>query len=564
MTSSMDATNQQTVGSYLIGRLEQLNIKHVLGIPGDYVLPLMDMIDQSSLELVGTCNELNTGYAADAYARIKGLSCICLTYGVGGLSAVNAVAGAYAERSPVIVLSGAPALNLLEENPIRHHTVANTETVVNIFKEITVAAHRLDDPKTAPDLIDDALIACLRESRPIYLETPANILKTSCRDLPDRSLEVAPACDREAVAEAAADALARIAQAKNPLLMAGFEVQRRRCQAELIKLVTDSGLPVVSTYLGKAVVPESLPNHYGVFSGVVGSESALKKVEESDLVIILGGLMSNTNLSGTDDLVDPDKTILAYDDRVRIKRRNYDSIPLVEFIKALTESLGGNKSAPVSDSHPSAVLKKEYIPQGEAKMTAARFWDRINHYMKPEHILIPDTGSALRTSSDVYLPEGAMFIGQAFYLSIGFTIGAGLGASLAAPDKRPLILVGDGAAQMTIQEISTMIRQGSNAVIIVLNNKGYQIERVLHETTSDYNEIQNWQFHLLPQVFGGGWGADVFTEGEFEQALARTEAEPDQLAVINVHTEAMDLSPTMARAIKVWQAYTKSMYDKES
>ena len=563
MTSSVDATNQHTVGAYLVGRLEQLNIKHVMGIPGDYVLALMDLIDQSSMELVGTCNELNTGYAADAYARIKGLSCICLTYGVGGLSSVNAVAGAYAERSPVIVLSGAPALNLLKENPIRHHTVAKTETVVNVFKEITVAAHRLDNPQTAPDLIDAALTACLRESRPIYLELPADQVKAPCRELPPWNLDVALPCDPDTIAEAVADAVALIDRAENPIILAGVEVKRRHCRAEMIKLATDSGLPIASTYLGKGVVPEALPTHRGVFSGVVGSEAALKLVKESDLVLILGGLMSNTNLSGTYDLVDPDKTILAYDNQVRVGRRNYASVPLAEFVKGLTKALGA-RPAPANDSHPSAVVNQDYVAQPEAKMTAARFWERINLYMKPEHILIPDTGSALRTSADVYLPDGAMYIGQAFYLSIGFTIGAGLGASLAAPNKRPLILVGDGAAQMTIQEISTMIRRKSNAVIIVLNNDGYQIERVLHETTSGYNEIQNWQFHMLPQVFGGGWGADVFTEGEFEQALARTEAEPDQLAVLNVHTTAMDLSPTMTRALTVWRAYTKSMYDKKS
>ncbi len=137
---------ETTIGGYLIERLQALGVEDVFGIPGDYILTLYKMLEESPIRLVGMTREDNAGFAADAYARLRGLGCVCVTYCVGGLSACNSIAGAYAEKSPVIVVSGSPGLRERERNPLLHHKVREFSTQLEVFEKITVASAVLDDP----------------------------------------------------------------------------------------------------------------------------------------------------------------------------------------------------------------------------------------------------------------------------------------------------------------------------------------------------------------------------------------------------------------------------------
>ena len=165
-----------TVGQYLIGRLLELGARHVFGIPGDYVLNFFHMLENSDLDIVVTTNELCAGYAADAYARVNGLGVACVTYAVGGFSLTNALASAHAEKSPVVLISGAPGVREHRRNWHLHHMVGHKATQLNVFEPLTVAQAVIDDPLTAFREIDRVLAACLRYQRPVYIELPRDKL----------------------------------------------------------------------------------------------------------------------------------------------------------------------------------------------------------------------------------------------------------------------------------------------------------------------------------------------------------------------------------------------------
>src|SRR5512142_2869363 len=190
-----------TLGRYLIDRLHALGVAHIFGIPGDYVLALYRMIEASPIALVGVTREDNAGFAADAYARLHGLGCVCVTYCAGGLSLCNSIAGAYAEKSPVIVLSGSPGVSERARNPLLHHKVKDFDTQFEVFQKITVASAVLDRPETAFSEIDRVLEAAQRYKRPVYLELPRD--QTHSRQVaPHRRPEGLPPSDPDALREA--------------------------------------------------------------------------------------------------------------------------------------------------------------------------------------------------------------------------------------------------------------------------------------------------------------------------------------------------------------------------
>ena len=492
-----------TVGRYLVSRLEQLNLKHIFGVPGDYVLTFLDLLEKSSIDLVNTCNELNAGYAADGYARVSGLGATCITYGVGGFSVYNAVAGAFAERIPLVVISGGPRLSLrgrLHPN-LLHHTVGDMNLQHDIFDKITQAAVVLRNPIQALRQIDETLAACIRHSRPVYIEIPADMVEEPCGQPgtwePDMSLHL----DEDVLKEAIEETLALMSSASRPVILAGVEVCRLGTQDALLEVVERTGYPIATTALGKGVIPEHTASFIGTYFGALANETTRRAVEESDLLICLGAWMTDIDLGGYTAHLDPGRMIVANSEKVRVKRHVYDHVPLRDFLVALSSSLstrafsGGRPPYPL---HPPA---EAYLPSPEAKLTADRFWARINRFIADDHILVADTGSCAFEGLKLCLPQKADYVSQSFYSSIGYSIPATLGIKLAAPLYRPIVFVGDGAFQMTGQELSTIIRRGLNPVIFLLNNDGYQVERVIYDNV--YNDLQMWDYTLLPEAYGG-------------------------------------------------------------
>lgn len=542
----MTGNSGSTVGRYLVARLEHAGLKHIFGVPGDYVLGLFDLLEKSRLKVVCTCNELNAGYAADAYARLNGIGAVCVTYGVGGFSLMNAVVGACAERIPLVVISGAPRIFERSHHHLLHHTTGDMNLQYAMYEKLAVASCALTSPEQAPGQIDRTIEACLQFKRPVYLEVPTDIVSAPCRApgpfAPPPALASDPACLREAVAEAAA----LLEQAERPVILAGVESHRLGIRKELQALVEHSGYPFATGLLGKTVIPEEHPQFIGVYGGVASWESARKIVRGAEIILCLGTLMTDIEIGGCAPLLDPGRMIVANSDRVRIKHHTYSRISLRDFMLGLTACLPKAERVTVANPwHPSRAVRERYAPRPAQKLTVRRFYRRMHTFLDGRSVVLGDSGDSIFNVATLYLPRGAVCIDQAFYLSVGYSVPGALGAALAAPDSRVAAFVGDGAFQMSGQEFSTIAREGLNPVIFVMNNDGYTIERLILD--GPFNDLQRWNYAAIPAVFGGGWGRTVETEGDLEEALAEAARRSGEPALIEVRLDRTDCSEAVRR-----------------
>lgn len=536
-----------TIGKYLVQRLKDAGLGHIFGIPGDYVLGFYDLLIESPIEVVGTCTEIGAGFAADGYARVNGLGALCVTYCVGGFNAMNAVAGAYAEKSPLIVISGAPGVSERVRSPLLHHVVRDFNTQLQVFEKITVHAVSLEDPDTAPEQIDACLLACQRYKRPVYLELPRDRVNTPCpspRPLVNDKIKSDPHTLEEAIHEA--DALIR--GADHPVILAGVEIHRYGLQNQLKKLADKTGIQVASTLLGKSIISEHDPCYLGVYEGALGHKKVREAVESADCLLILGAFMSDINLGIYTAHLDVSKTINATSQRIAIKHHHYESILLGDFITGLTRSLTTGKHAlKPRKLHSAGAAKpmKMFTPVPDSACTVQRFFERMEHFLTDDSIVVCDIGDCLFGAADLTIHKKTEFICPAFYTSMGFAVPAAIGAQIGKRSLRPIVFVGDGAFQMTGMELATAARNGLNPVVFVLNNKGYTTERIINE--GPYNDIHEWAYHLVPQILRKGWGCEVHTEGELEEALITATSNRENFSLINVHLDKYDLSQALQR-----------------
>jgi len=534
---------QETVGTYLLKRLEQAGLKHIFGVPGDYVLGFINQIVASPIQFVGTCTEAGAGFAADGYARVNGLGAACVTYCVGGFNVLNSVAGAYAEKSPLILISGAPGTDELTRSPLLHHRVRDFNTQRLIFEKVTAMAVALEDPRTAPQQIEEALAVCLRQKRPIYIELPRDIVSKPCGALRPLALPV-PASNKDALREAVAESAAMLGKARRPAILAGVEMHRFGLQEQLIQLVEGSGFPVAATLLGKSVISEQHPQYLGVYVGAMGGTRARQVIEGADCLLILGAFMSDINLGINSARLEPARAIYATSERISIRHHHYEEVLLPDFLNGLGKALGG-PIQPKAARKPRPPLRP-FKAQPARKLKVKRLFERMNHFIQDDSVVICDPGDSLFAAIDLQIHRRTEFLSPAYYTSMGFAVPAALGVQIRDPRRhRPLVFVGDGAFQMSGQELSTIARNGLNPIIFVLNNKGYTTERFLSE--GPYNDIQNWAYHLYPELIGSGWGCEVHTEGELEAALEHARANQRGLSLLNLHLEPYDKSEALAR-----------------
>ncbi|MBI5726097.1 MAG: alpha-keto acid decarboxylase family protein [Planctomycetes bacterium] len=531
------------VADYLINRLRQTGLEHVFGVAGDYVLDFMDRIVASPLKLIGTCNELNAGYAADGYARAKGIGCAVVTYGVGGLSIANAVAGAYAERVPMVIISGAPHSKMRLNHVLMHHLVADYHTQLDIFGKMTAAAVMLADGASAGRQIDEALSACMAMKRPVYIELPVDVVNQPCGEGPGLSPAGLPS-DAQALAEAADEAAAMLNAAKTPAVLLGVEIKRFDLSGRTSDLLEKAGYPFAATINGKTAVAETHPHYVGVYQGGFCPGAAHDTVESADCLLSLGAWMTDITTGGFTAHLDQSRMISANSDRVRVRHHYYDGVRLGDFVAELTRRL--RPADPAGHPHtPVPYLPAgKFVAQADSPMTVRRFFGRLNHFLTDEMTVVSDTGDVMFGASELHRNEVNSYIAQDYYLSIGYSLPAALGAALARPDKRVINIIGDGAFQMTGQELSSLIRFNARAVVFVLNNQGYVIERLIHD--GPYNEVQNWNYHRLPEAFGGGIGTLARTEGELEASLELAEKNPDKTVLIEVQVGRNDSTDALA------------------
>ena len=531
-----------SIGEYLIQRLAAHGVRHVFGIPGDYVLGFFGQLLASDLRIVTTCDEQGAGFAADAYARLNGLGVVCVTYCVGGLKVVNPVAGAFAEKSPVVVISGAPGMREREKNPLLHHKVREFDTQRRVFDEITVASTVLDDPDTALAEIDRVLHAAVRYKRPVYIELPRDMVTVP--GLPHhRTREVHETSDPDVLHEALAEAVAMISAARQPVVLADVEIHRFGMHDDALRFIERANIPFAATILGKSVMSEQHPLYLGIYEGAMGREEVRAYVEASDCVILLGAFMTDINLGIYTARLDLGKSIYTTSEKLAIRHHTFEGVRFKDFLRGLAAA---DLKRHEPGAFPVPPRPCAFVPgvNGE-RVTIARLFERLNAFLSDSTIVIADVGNALFGASDLFIRHRTEFLGPAYYASMGFAVPAAIGAQMARPGLRPLVLVGDGAFQMTGMEISTIARCALNPVIVVLNNKGYGTERHIHD--GPFNDVLAWHYHRLPEVLGAGRGFLIETEQELDAALDAAAQHTESYCLLDVQLDPLDHSAALGR-----------------
>ncbi len=462
------------IGEYLIEQLHRHGVKEIFGIPGDYVLGFFDLMAKSDkVKIINTCDEQGAGFAADAYARLSGLGAVCITYGVGGLKIANTTAQAYAEKSPVIVISGAPGIKEQENDPLLHHKARDFDSQKNVFDEFTVASTILNDQETALEEIDRVIHSALYYKRPVYIELPRDMVFREGKQLHKHNFS-GLASDADALEEALTEAAEIIKTAEKPVILAGLEIHRFGIQGELLRLAEKTKIPVATTILAKSVIPDNLPFSLGVYEGATGLAEVKEFVEASDCLIFLGTFLTDLNLGIYTAKIDPTQSIYATSEKLTIRHHRYEDILFTDFVRGLTETDLGVHD--IEHPVPTPPEKNIRVQKGQ-KIKVKRLFEFLNSFIRDEHIVIADVGDSLFGANDLYVHNECDFLSPAYYASLGFAVPAAIGVHYAKPKRRPIVIVGDGAFQMTGIELSTIARYGLHPIVIILNNDGYSTER---------------------------------------------------------------------------------------
>ncbi len=531
-----------SIGGYLIRRLQDYGIADVFGIPGDYILSFYYMLNESPIRVIGCTREDCAGFAADAYARVNGMGAVCVTYCVGGLSLCNSIAGAYAEKSPVVVITGSPGMCERINNPLLHHKVKDFRTQAEVFEKICVAGTELTDPTIAFREIDRVLDTAARTKRPVYIELPRDMVNVT-PDVPYPFRSTEPVSDSETLAEAVSEAVNWINRSQRVVIVAGVEIHRFGLQDDVVALVEGSHIPFAATLLGKSVISETHPLYIGLYEGAMGRDEVTRFVEESDCVILLGTFMTDLNLGIFTANLNPGSCIYATSEQLRIHHHHFHGVLLPDFIRALAAA----RPTPPRRKLPPQPRRhnEQFELKPDAPLTITRMMSRLNESIDDDTAIIADVGDSLFAATELVVGARTTFLSPAYYTSMGFAVPAALGVQVARPNLRVIAIVGDGAFQMTCNELSTIVRERFPTIVIVLDNKGYGTERVLH--AGDFNDINPWKYHKLPEIFGGGTGYDVRTEGEFDAALRAALADRTGMSLIQAHLGLDDHSSALGR-----------------
>jgi len=457
---------------------------------------------------VGNVNELNAGYAADGYARVKGISAIITTFGVGELSAANALAGAYSEYVPVVHIVGTPSTISMKNGMLLHHTLGNGDFNVfsNMSREISCAIAKLNDPFNAAALIDYALRECYIQSRPVYITLPTDMVEKKIEgERLKTPIDLSEPVNDPVKEDYCTDIVLKyLHAAKNPVILVDACAIRHRVLEETQALVKKSNLPTFVTPMGKGAIDETLPNFGGVYAGNGSDPAVRERVESSDLILSIGAIKSDFNTTGFSYRVGQLSTVDFHSNYVRVKFSEYPGVRMKGVLRKVIERMGkvNVQSGPRASNE---IARSERDMSHDQTITQAWFWPRMGQWLKEDDIVITETGTANFGIWEARFPKGVTALSQVLWGSIGWSVGAAQGAALAAKEmgnRRTILFVGDGSFQLTCQEVSTMIRRGLKPIIFVICNDGYTIERYIHGMEAEYNDIQNWKYKDLLAVFG--------------------------------------------------------------
>jgi len=534
-----------SIGQYLLDKLHSIGVRHIYGLPGDYVLKFNKLIEEHPIKFINCTIENSAGYMADAEARLLGLGVACITYGVG-IGIANSIAQAFVESSPVIIISGAAGTDEFSKCHYLHHLINKTQqdqadiTQLEIFKQITGAQAVLNDPTTAENEINRVIHYCLENKKPVYIEIPRNFIHMpldTCKKIEFVKKE----SENSSLKEALDEVVSILQKSRQPVIWAGHEILRHRLSSDLLKFAEEYNIPIASSLLGKTAISEHHPLFLGLYQGGMSRPEVQQFFEKCDCHIILGTVLSDVE-TGIFSAKIKENIIFANTlEGIRIHHHTYPNILFQDFIKDLKTIKLQKKFSNQFHSHSSRKLP--FISRN-AKITVTRLFECLQYYLKKDNIVVTDIGDALFGSEDLILDENS-FLASAYFETLGFGAPGAIAAQLAMPGKRVIGIVGDGGFQMTAMELATAVRYKLDPVIIVLNNHGYGTERPLLE--GSYNDIQDWNYTKIPEVVGGGVGIEVRTEMEFEKVLQEALSTRGHFFLIEAELDKLDFSPTMKR-----------------
>ncbi|PDN17809.1 alpha-keto acid decarboxylase family protein [Salmonella enterica] len=538
--------NPYTVADYLLDRLAGCGIGHLFGVPGDYNLQFLDhVIDHPTLRWVGCANELNAAYAADGYARMSGAGALLTTFGVGELSAINGIAGSYAEYVPVLHIVGAPCSAAQQRGELMHHTLGDGDFrhFYRMSQAISAASAILDEQNACFE-IDRVLGEMLAARRPGYIMLPADVAKKTA--IPPTQALALPVHEAQSGVETAFRYHARqcLMNSRRIALLADFLAGRFGLRPLLQRWMAETPIAHATLLMGKGLFDEQHPNFVGTYSAGASSKEVRQAIEDADRVICVGTRFVDTLTAGFTQQLPAERTLEIQPYASRIGE-TWFNLPMAQAVSTLRELCLECAFAPPPTRSAGQPVR---IDKGE--LTQESFWQTLQQYLKPGDIILVDQGTAAFGAAALSLPDGAEVVLQPLWGSIGYSFPAAFGAQPACPDRRVILIIGDGAAQLTIQEMGSMLRDGQAPVILLLNNDGYTVERAIHGAAQRYNDIASWNWTQIPPALNAAQQAECWRVTQAIQLAEVLErlARPQRLSFIEVMLPKADL-PELLRTV---------------
>ncbi|KAI5988997.1 thiamine diphosphate-binding protein [Pisolithus albus] len=552
-----------TVSDYLLTRLEQLGVTSIFGLPGDFNMRNgnQDYIeDHPRIKWVGNCNELNAAYAADGYARVKenSVGVVVTTFGVGELSAINGIAGAFSEMVPMLHIVGVPSTLQLKTRPLLHHTLGNGrfDAYTKAAQQVTLANASLMTKVSAPAEIDRVLHECITHSRPVYLTLPFDLVgeKVPAKHLKVPLLRAPPPNDPEVEAYVLDEIIKLVKDAgQDVVILVDACTIRHGVRDEVVDLVNKTQYPVYAAPMGKTAVSEQHDCYGGIYMGTLSDPRVKNVVEKAKLILSIGALKSDFNTGMFTYRIPPSHTVELHSDHTLVRYAQYPGIGMKLLLPKLTARLEEYRRG------ASRLIVPHYKPvvpqEADNRISHAYLWPRVGEFFKEKDVIVAETGTSSYGLFNIPLPDKAIFLSQILYGSIGWTVGGVLGAAIAARERplgRVILFVGDGSLQLTAQELSTMIRIGITPIIFVINNEGYNVERRLHGMYRKYNDIATWCYTSLLTAFGDvdGTASRSYTvrdKASLDKLLLDPEfARADKIQLVEVIMDKYDSPITLA------------------
>ena len=533
-----------TVSDYLLQRLNEIGIDHLFGVPGDFNLTFLDrVIAHPRLAWVGCANELNAAYAADGYARSRRAAALLTTFGVGELSAINGIAGSYAEYLPVIHIVGAPSLSAQQRGDLIHHSLGDGDFghFARMQQEVTVAQATLTVENACAE-IDRVISEALMQRRPAYLLLPVDVAVAPA-PAPRQPLAVQYPLDAASLQGFRLAAERLLADARSVSLLADFLADRFGVQQQLAHWLEAVPLPHATLLMGKGVLDEQHPGFAGTYAGEGCAAATRRVIEQADVIITVGVRFTDTITVGFTQQIEAAKTIDVQPFSVTVAGERFEQLPMSRVIDELQQLCQRYSAGWMLDRCQPAPLAQDAQPG----LTQNAFWQAIQDFLRPGDLIVAEQGTAAFGAAALRLPSDARLVVQPLWGSIGYTLPAAFGAQTAEPERRVILLIGDGSAQLTVQELGSMMRDNLKPLIFLLNNDGYTVERAINGADQRYNDIAAWNWTQIPQALSQACPAQSWRVMETVQLteVMKLIADAPRLSLVEVVLPRLDLPPLL-------------------